>query len=353
VKSARESIQETRREAAREFFENSIRHGRLLHAYILLGPEGSGKVAFSLELAKTLLCESGCKPGAAACAVCKQIESGNHPDVWLITPTSAGGRVLISDTREMRRQAYMARFSGRYRVFIVDRADRMSEAAQNQVLKVLEEPPPNTIILLLTAGLAGLLETVLSRCAVIRLGGVSPEAVRSEMSGRGDYTAGEIAWAARFSRGSYSRADRLLGAGAGEFNDLVAGAVLSDAADADMALADVLRGFSASGENTQERRVLAAEGFGVTAILLRDALAVKLDIDAPNLYNVNESGNTGAVTPAGSVCRLSRLFTAEDILDLLLIIADMQRRVGQNLNIDLLCDCLAQEVFSRRMNVTP
>ncbi len=342
------------RETAREFFRRSIRHGRLAHAYILIGPEGSRKIDFALELAKTLMCASGCKPGAVSCAVCRQVESGNHPDVRIIAPASAGGRVVIDDTREMRRLAYLARFQGPCKVFIVSQADRMTEAAQNQVLKVLEEPPENTVILLLAGSLAGLVETVISRCAVVRLGGLSRESVQSELARQDEFPAEQVAWAARLSRGSISRAERLLRADAAEFNNLVAGAIISDAPDADMALADLLKGFSSAGRDNRQRRVLTIEAFDLLATLLRDALIIQLDIASENLYNaVVSDEKRDAAARSDNVGRLSLLFAPDDILDLLPAIADMQRRVDQNLNIELLCDCLSQRVFEHRMKAAP
>jgi DNA polymerase-3 subunit delta' len=339
-----EQSSENPRETALGIFRNSIRNGRLAHAYILLGPEGSGKVAFGLEVARTLLCQSGCKPAAPRCPVCKQIASGNHPDVEVLYPRSAGGNVLIGDTREMRRQAYMARFKGRYKIFIMEQADKMTEAAQNQVLKVLEEPPAGTIIFLLAESISGLMETVVSRCAVIRLGGLSEEAVRGRLAEKKDVAPGDAAWAARFSRGSATRAERLLKANARKYNDLMAASILSSESDADLALADCLKEMSAQGEDTQERRVLAVDAIDLLATLLRDALTATLDISSENLYNMFVKAPGGAE----GIQALAQLFSTENLLDLLLACADMQRRVGQNLNIDLVCDCLAQEVFSTK-----
>lgn len=348
MKFAERNAVEDPRETALGFFRNSVENSRLAHAYILLGPEGSGKVSFALQLARTLLCRSGCKPSAPNCKTCRQIESGNHPDVHILAPRSTGGNVLIADTREMRREAYMARFQGDHKIFVVDQADRMTEAAQNQVLKVLEEPPSGTLILLLAASISGLMETVVSRCAVIRLGGLSEEAVRARLAESMEVSEDQAAWAARFSRGSLARAQRLLNADARRFNDLIARAILSDDPDADLALAEVLREMSAQGEDSQERRVLAVDAFDLLALLLRDALAARLDISPDNMYNIGVSAGRKSPERNDCVGPLARRFSTENLLDLLHICADMQRRVGQNLNIDILSDCLANEVFSHR-----
>jgi len=345
VKSAENPSPESPRETALEFFQNSVKNGRLAHAYILLGPEGSDKIAFALDLARALLCESGCKPSAPQCPACRQIASGNHPDVQVISPRSTGGNVLISDTREMRRQAYMARFHGPYKIFVVDQADTMTEAAQNQVLKVLEEPPAGTLILLLAASISGLMETVVSRCAVIRLGGLSEQAIREQIAKTHDVPAADAAWAARFSRGSGARALRLLNADARKYNDLIAKAILSDDPDADLALADTLKEISARGEDSQERRTLAVDAIDLLALLLRDALAVQLDIPSENMYNIIVTPEKKSPKHGKDIVALAKMFSTENLLDLLLVCADMQRRVGQNLNVELLCDCLAQEVF--------
>jgi len=348
VNSAENVSSENPREIALEFFRNSVKNRRLAHAYILLGPEGSDKIAFALDLARALLCESGCKPAEPHCAVCKQIASGNHPDVQVISPRSAGGNVLIGDTREMRRQAYMARFHGPYKIFVIDQAETMTEAAQNQVLKVLEEPPAGTLIILLAAGISGLMETVVSRCAVIRLGGLPEESIREQILKTHDVPPAEAAWAARFSRGSGARAERLLKADAGKYNDLITKAVLSGDPGADFALADVLKEMSAQGEDSQERRTLAVDAIDLLAILLRDALAAQLDIPPENMYNMVVTSEKKSPKHGKDIVALAKMFSTESLLDLLLACADMQRRVGQNMNIEILCDCLAQEVFSHK-----
>ena len=160
--------------------------GRLDGVWLLAGDEGIGKRRFADWLAAARWCEVRREtPGepCEACRSCAQARSGNHPDLLVLArdpddPDGLGSRFEI--TVDQVRQRLLPHLSlrpvqGRGRTVIVDEADRLNEAAQNALLKTLEEPPPGALLLLVAAHPEALLETVRSRCRELRLFPLRPE----------------------------------------------------------------------------------------------------------------------------------------------------------------------------------
>ncbi len=206
---------------------NAQRRDRVAHAYLFSGPESVGKSTAARLYAQALNCES---PGGTipcdACQSCRWIREGNHPDVRVIRiDRDASGRrrseISIDQIRQNPRKprqtplpliqdAYLKPAVGKHKVYLVDPADRMTAEAGNALLKMLEEPPPRVVIILVTSEPSALLPTVLSRCQEVafQLAGsaeierhllglqVEPQTAASlaRLSG------GRIAWAIRAAR---------------------------------------------------------------------------------------------------------------------------------------------------------
>lgn len=139
---------------------------RLAHAYIFSGLEGIGKRLTARALAKNLLCSSGAEKSCGTCPACIQVDRGSHPDLMMIEPQK--GLITIDSIRNLKRELSRKSFAGGYKVCIIDDADKMNSQAENALLKTLEEPTPDTVIILITAKPYHLLATVLSRCQHIK-----------------------------------------------------------------------------------------------------------------------------------------------------------------------------------------
>jgi DNA polymerase III subunit delta' len=175
------------------------------HAYLLAGPRGSGKAAAARALAAELLAAGAPDPADARRRALA--DPSPHPDlVWLRPP---GTQHLVDAVREnvIAQVAYRP-FEGERRVFVIESAEAMAEESQNALLKTLEEPPPFAHILLVSAEPEALLETVRSRCRLVRFTRLGPEAVEARLAGHepGD----ERRAAARLSAGDSGRAAFLL-----------------------------------------------------------------------------------------------------------------------------------------------
>lgn len=187
-------------------FPDSIRH-----SYVLSGPAFSGKSALAIAFAKALLCQNPPAPGqfCDACRSCRTTSRGLHPDMarfdlaWQAETTSSDrkGQTLSIDTvRQISRGVSMRPIEGHWRVIIVDDVETMQETAQEAFLKTLEEPPPYTVILLLTTDANTLLPTILSRCRQMHMGTVSTDEVLSALIAR-DVPEAEASETALMSQG--------------------------------------------------------------------------------------------------------------------------------------------------------
>lgn len=149
---------------------HSLERGRLAHAYLFAGPRGSGKEAMARTLAKALNCSEKDHDSCDRCDSCRRVEEGVHPDVYWVRPESKSRRIQIDQMREFMKSVNLRSSMGGVKVGIVADADCLGEEAANAFLKTLEEPPAQTIILLLTADPQRLLPTILSRCLRISFG---------------------------------------------------------------------------------------------------------------------------------------------------------------------------------------
>lgn len=187
----------------------------LPHSLIFDGPDGVGKRACALELAAAVNCTARSDGSACGeCSVCRRIARGAHPDVVVVAPNEKG-TITVDMAREVIASASYRPFEARRRVVIIDEADRMQPAAQNALLKTLEEPPPSSMFVLVTSRVDVLLITVRSRCPRFRYGRLTTEEVAEVLrASRGMADAAALALAA-VADGSVARA---LAADAGELD---------------------------------------------------------------------------------------------------------------------------------------
>jgi len=148
---------------------NSIVRNRLAHAYLFSGESHSGKKGVAKALARQLNCEqSGVLEPCGVCSSCKKIEKNNHPDVRWIFPNDESGSIKIEDIRALQAQMSLKPYEGRYKIHIIVDADTMTEAASNCLLKTLEEPQGDALLILTSSNTKMLLPTIISRCQVIK-----------------------------------------------------------------------------------------------------------------------------------------------------------------------------------------
>lgn len=160
-----------------EYFQRGLKNSNLGHAYLFSGPVGLGKSTLGKTICKTLLCK---KPGpdgpCEVCPSCHKFESGNHPDFHFYEPE--GIYFKIDQVRQIIHHASLKPVESTWKAFLLEDIHYMREEASNAFLKVLEEPPGQTIFFLISEGSESLLPTIRSRCQIFEFQPLQPEEIK-------------------------------------------------------------------------------------------------------------------------------------------------------------------------------
>jgi DNA polymerase III subunit delta' len=202
-------------EQGAQLLQRSLERGRLAHAYLFTGHQLEPLEGLARTLAKTLNCLQPLKRGGVAvdccghCLNCQKIEHGNHADVYWVRPESKSRQIRISQIvrrddsppRVLLDAVNLKPTESQYKVGIIVAADRLNESAANAFLKTLEEPPPHSVLILLTTEPQRILETILSRCLRLNFGGDGPQQL----------PPAQLEWLAAFSEMAAAEQTSLIG----------------------------------------------------------------------------------------------------------------------------------------------
>lgn len=175
--------------------------GRVAHAFLFSGPEGVGKRKVATALIEALFC--GKDEGCGGCISCRKIASGNHPDIHTLEPD--GQFIKVDQVRTLQKDLSYRPYEAPRKACIIDGADRFNPSSGNSLLKTLEEPPGNALMILLAANIDAVLPTIRSRCQQISFAGVPAGEIAAFLLASG--IDGDIARvAASLAEGSIARA---------------------------------------------------------------------------------------------------------------------------------------------------
>jgi len=194
---------------AREFLRSALAHGRLPHALLFAGADGIGKRSLALAFVARLQCERDGEDACAECASCRQIAAASHPDVQLVSVTPGKKEIGIDRIREVKRFMQLQPLRGKAKVAILDGADLLTTAAQNALLKVLEEPPARSFLLLVSSNPEALLATVRSRCQRLQFAPLPTDTVVEILTAGSEIDAVAARELALLAEGSPGRAQML------------------------------------------------------------------------------------------------------------------------------------------------
>ena len=316
---------------------------RLPGAMLFTGEEGIGKKLFALEIARALNCRT--PKDHEACGVCSscvrirklnypqsddadewtQIIWTDHPDVGLVV---APRRVLrVEQMRQIEKEANFRPFEGKARVFLIDEADKLNDASANALLKVLEEPPKTSYLILITARPAMLLPTILSRCQMIRFSPLMPDEIETHLTRNNLVDAKTARLRARAAGGSMGRA--LSGDLVTFTSQRKAMLKVLNALVLSEDRAQLLR--SAEQLNEAQYKEEFEERLDVLETLIRDAWMLSLGVDSSRIVNEDLSAELREVSQKMDPGRAA---------DWILQIEDLREQLIVNINRKVTTDSL-------------
>lgn len=183
--------------------QRGIFHARVRHAYLITGPLSVGKSALARAFAMALQCQQadvGARP-CGECRACKLMRSGNHPDLIASQLDAATGALKIEEVRAVTAKIALKPFEGRYRIAILSDFERAQPRAQDALLKTLEEPPGNAVLLVLASSTDAILPTIISRCQSIGLTLLPANLIATLLVEHFNAEAGQASLLARLSGG--------------------------------------------------------------------------------------------------------------------------------------------------------
>ena len=315
--------------------KNAIKRGEAAHAYIIAGGGGYGKMTLAKTAAKALQCENrgeGAEP-CLACVSCRTFDSNNHPDVFYVVPTNRKS-VGVDDVREQIGENIKTKpYRYKYKIFIIKDADTMTPAAQNALLKTLEEPAGYGIFLLTGANLAGFLPTVLSRSVVLKLRPADTEDIKNYLAGAG-FTREEAELYSAYARGSVGKALKYRGdenfAAARDAARKILSEALSPGA------VKLAHEAFAAAELLEPFKDDIKEVLGVMQILLRDMLVYKT------------TGDESALTErglAGFIIECAGGAGVKELLKKLGAVNDAYVKLRYNANFSMTMDVMTLGIF--------
>lgn len=206
----------------KEIFQRILQNRNVPNSLLFAGEEGVGKKTFALEIAKSLICQNPQNSEACDnCAACRRAANFNfpksddrdahkkiifseHPDIGIIIPYNKN--ILVDAVREIETESNFLPYEAQSRIFIIDDAEKMNDAAANALLKTLEEPPKTSYIFLITSHPAALLLTIRSRCQIVRFSPLGEEDIENHLLQTQKFAADDAELLSNLSRGSIGRA---------------------------------------------------------------------------------------------------------------------------------------------------
>lgn len=307
-----------------EHLQNAVRLDKVSHAYIFNGPEASGKMMLADAFAMSLQCEGDDKP-CLNCRSCKQATDRNQPDIIYVShekPNTIG----VDDIRtQVNNDVGIKPYSSRYKIYIIDEAEKMNQQAQNALLKTIEEPPAYAVILLLTTNADRFLPTILSRCIRLDLKTVKEAEIKRYLMREYQIPDYQADVCAAFSQGNVGKAIQL--ASSEEFGGLKADVLQLMKRVNDIDLYEM----GAAVKQISEYKLTVNDYFDLMMIWFRDVLYMKATNDVNRLIFKDE---------VYDIKKQAAKRSYQGIETILKALETAKVRISANVNFDLVIELL-------------
>ena len=265
-----------------EHLQNAISMGKVSHAYILNGPDLSGKMMIAEAFARALQCENEGTDGCGECKSRRQAQDHNHPDIIYVKHEKPNN-ISVDDIRtQLNNDIVIKPYSSKYKIYIVDEAEKMNQQAQNALLKTIEEPPAYAVILLLTTNADSFLQTIRSRCITLNMKSVKDEVIKSYLMTKHKIPDYQADICAAFAQGVVGKAVKL--ASSDEFNELKESALSLIKRLDDIDVYEL----GAAVKQISDYKLQVQDYFDLMMIWYRDVLYMKATNDVNGLISKDE-----------------------------------------------------------------
>lgn len=308
-----------------EHLKNAIRMEKVSHAYIFNGESNAGKMMLAEAFATALQCEAGGAESCANCRSCHQAAEHNQPDIIYVTHEKPNV-ISVDDIRhQLNNDIVIKPYSSKYKIYIVDEAEKMNTQAQNALLKTIEEPPAYGVILLLTTNADSFLPTILSRCITLNLKSVNEDRIKEHLMKKYHIPDYQAEVCASFAQGNVGKAIQL--ASSGQFNELK-----SDALSLVKKLDDMdLYELNGCIKQINDYKFRITEYFDLLTLWFRDVLYMKATNDVNNLIFKDE---------AYDIKKQAAKHSYTGIENILQALEQSRVRLNANVNFDLVIELL-------------
>lgn len=308
-----------------EHLQNAIELGKVSHAYIIDGAKGCGKKTIASIFAKTLQCQEGGKVPCGRCQSCIQSDSGNQPDIKWVSHEKPN-LISVDDVREqLVGDMAIKPYSSRYKIYIIDEAEKMNIQAQNAILKTIEEPPAYGIIILLTTNADMFLPTILSRCIKLELKPVNNKLVEKYLIDNLGISNYKANFAANFAQGNIGKAELI--SNSPDFENLKDTMLHLVKYIDEMTFSELMSGVKA----VSDVKLSIDDFFDMMAMWFRDVLIFKSTNDM-NLITFRDEINY--------ISKLASIGTYEGLEQILEALDKAKTRLKANVNFDLTIELL-------------
>ena len=311
-------------EAIIEHLQTAIQLHKVSHAYILNGEDGTGKTVLANAFASALQCEEGGIESCGKCKSCMQAASHNHPDIRYITHEKVS--LGVDDIRDqLNNDIYIKPYSSHHKIYIIDEAEKMTEQAQNALLKTLEEPPEYAVILLLTNNTNAFLSTIQSRCVILNLKPLDRSAIKGYLMEQLSIPDYQADLSSEFAYGNLGKAIRYVSSES--FSETKAAFLHLVKYLDEMDISEVVQAIKVFVDNKD----LIEDYFDLMLLWFRDVLLFKASQDANCLIFANEISD---------IKRFAGTRTFESIDVTLTAINKAKQRLAANANPELVIELL-------------
>ncbi len=312
-------------EPIKEHFRKAIETGQVGHAYIINGERGSGKEFVAKHFARAILCESGKNESCDECHSCKMAIAGSHPDIIRLTHEKPNV-ITVDDIRnQIVSDVQIKPYGDGKKIYIINDAEKMNQAAQNALLKTLEEPPAYVVIMLLTTNSQMLLPTIISRCVQLNMKPVENRQMRKYLMEQIQVSDYQADMCIAFARGNLGRAKML--ASSEDFEDIKNEAVAVLKNINGMGIDEIMK----SVKKFAEFKVDIDDFFDILTIWYRDVL----------LYKATQSvGDMTFKEELKSIKNQADQSSYEGIEKVIKAIETAKARINANVNFELTMELL-------------